>query len=109
MRCEGATATAVVIKDAGDDPDVTNGAHLTATVALRNDGEVVLYGGEGVGVVTRAGLGLPVGQPAMNPVPRQMITEAVWGRIRRPRRRRDDQCARRRADGAQDHQPPAGH
>jgi cobalt-precorrin-5B (C1)-methyltransferase len=78
LRCQGATATAVVIKDAGDDPDVTHGAHLTVTVAWRSDGEVVLHGGEGVGVVTRAGLGLPVGQPAINPVPRQMITEAVW-------------------------------
>ncbi len=78
LRCQGATATAVVIKDAGDDPDVTHGAHLTVTVAWRSDGEVVLYGGDGVGVVTRAGLGLPVGQPAINPVPRQMITEAVW-------------------------------
>ncbi|MGH3984650.1 MAG: cobalt-precorrin-5B (C(1))-methyltransferase, partial [Pseudonocardiaceae bacterium] len=78
LRCAQATATAVVIKDAGDDPDVTHGAHLTVTVAWRSDGEVVLHGGEGVGVVTQAGLGLPVGQPAINPVPRQMITEAVW-------------------------------
>ncbi|HEX5348191.1 MAG TPA: cobalt-precorrin-5B (C(1))-methyltransferase [Pseudonocardiaceae bacterium] len=78
VRCQGATATAVVIKDAGDDPDVTHGAHLTVTVCWRSDGEVVLYGGEGVGVVTQRGLGLPVGQPAINPVPRQMITEAVW-------------------------------
>ncbi|MGH3528611.1 MAG: cobalt-precorrin-5B (C(1))-methyltransferase [Pseudonocardiaceae bacterium] len=78
LRCQGATATAVVIKDAGDDPDVTHGAHLTVTVAWRSDGEVMLYGGEGVGVVTQRGLGLPVGQPAINPVPRQMITEAVW-------------------------------
>ena len=78
VRCQGATATAVVIKDAGDDPDVTHGAHLTVTVAWRSDGEVVLYGGDGVGVVTQRGLGLPVGQPAINPVPRQMITEAVW-------------------------------
>jgi cobalt-precorrin-5B (C1)-methyltransferase len=78
LRLEGATATAVVVKDAGDDPDVTHGAHLTVTVAWRSDGEVVLHGGEGVGVVTQAGLGLPVGQPAINPVPRQMITEAVW-------------------------------
>ncbi len=78
LRLEGATATAVVIKDAGDDPDVTHGAHVTVMVTWRNDGEVVLHGGEGVGVVTQAGLGLPVGQPAINPVPRQMITEAVW-------------------------------
>jgi cobalt-precorrin-5B (C1)-methyltransferase len=77
LRCEGGSATAVVVKDAGDDPDVTHGAHLTVTVAWRSDGEVVLHGGEGVGMVTRAGLGLPVGQPAINPVPRQMITDAV--------------------------------
>ncbi len=77
LRHDGCTATAVVVKDAGDDPDVTHGAHLTATVAWRGDGEVVLHAGEGVGVVTRAGLGLPVGQPAINPVPRQMITDAV--------------------------------
>ncbi|MGH3872096.1 MAG: cobalt-precorrin-5B (C(1))-methyltransferase [Pseudonocardiaceae bacterium] len=78
LRRAGATVTAVVVKDAGDDPDVTHGAHLTVTVAWRSDGEVVLHGGEGVGVVTQAGLGLPVGQPAINPVPRQMITDAVW-------------------------------
>jgi cobalt-precorrin-5B (C1)-methyltransferase len=77
LRRGAATATAVVVKDAGDDPDVTHGAHLTVIVAWRSDGEVVLHGGEGVGVVTRAGLGLPVGQPAINPVPRQMITDAV--------------------------------
>jgi cobalt-precorrin-5B (C1)-methyltransferase len=77
LRYAGCTATAVVVKDAGDDPDVTHGAHLTVTVAWRRDGEVVLHGGEGVGVVTRAGLGLPVGQPAINPVPRQMIADAV--------------------------------
>ena len=78
VRRQGGTATAVVVKDAGDDPDVTHGAHLTVTVTWRDDNDVVLYGGEGVGVVTRPGLGLPVGQPAINPVPRQMITHAVW-------------------------------
>jgi cobalt-precorrin-5B (C1)-methyltransferase len=77
VRVEAGTATAVVVKDAGDDPDVTHGAHLTVTVAWRGDDEVVLHGGVGVGVVTRPGLGLPVGQPAINPVPRQMITAAV--------------------------------
>ncbi|MGH3694423.1 MAG: cobalt-precorrin-5B (C(1))-methyltransferase [Pseudonocardiaceae bacterium] len=78
LRRQRDTATAVVVKDAGDDPDVTHGAHLTVTAAWRDDGEVVLHGGEGVGVVTRPGLGLPVGQPAINPVPRQMVTDAVW-------------------------------
>src|SRR5689334_6308026 len=74
----GAAARAVVVKDAGDDPDVTHGAHLTATVAWRaGERGVELAGGEGVGVVTRPGLGLAVGGPAINPVPREMITQAV--------------------------------
>jgi cobalt-precorrin-5B (C1)-methyltransferase len=72
-----AAAEAVVVKDAGDDPDVTHGAHLTATVTWRPDSGVELAGGEGVGVVTKPGLGLPVGGPAINPVPRMMITQAV--------------------------------
>jgi cobalt-precorrin-5B (C1)-methyltransferase len=73
----GAAAEAVVVKDAGDDPDVTHGAHLTATVAWRDGTGVELDGGVGVGVVTKPGLGLTVGGPAINPVPRQMITQAV--------------------------------
>jgi cobalt-precorrin-5B (C1)-methyltransferase len=71
------TATAVVVKDAGDDPDVTHGAHLTATVSWRPGPGIELDGGEGVGVVTKPGLGLAVGGPAINPVPRAMITQAV--------------------------------
>jgi cobalt-precorrin-5B (C1)-methyltransferase len=73
----GEVAEAVVVKDAGDDPDVTHGAHLTATVSWRDGDGVALDGGVGVGVVTRPGLGLPVGGPAINPVPRRMITQAV--------------------------------
>jgi cobalt-precorrin-5B (C1)-methyltransferase len=73
----GTAAQAVVVKDAGDDPDVTHGAHLTATVSWRDAPGVELAGGEGVGVVTKPGLGLPVGGPAINPVPRTMITQAV--------------------------------
>lgn len=69
------TATAVVVKDAGDDPDVTHGAHLTVTVTWAP--ELVLDSGVGVGTVTRPGLGLEVGGPAINPVPREMITQAV--------------------------------
>ncbi len=76
-RIDADQATAVIVKDAGDDPDVTHGAHLTATVRWRTDEAVELHGGEGVGTVTKAGLGLPVGGPAINPVPRTMITEAV--------------------------------
>ena len=76
-RCDydHAHAEAVVIKDAGDDPDVTHGAHLTATVSWAH--ELVLEGGVGVGVVTKPGLGLDVGGAAINPVPRQMIEAAV--------------------------------
>jgi cobalt-precorrin-5B (C1)-methyltransferase len=67
-----------VVKDAGDDPDVTNGAHLTAEVAWSGgSGGVTLAAGEGVGTVTLPGLGLEVGGPAINPVPRRMITAAV--------------------------------
>ena len=70
-------ARAVVVKDAGDDPDVTHGARLTSTVAWRDDPGLELRGGDGVGTVTRPGLGLDVGGPAINPVPRRMIGEAA--------------------------------
>src|SRR5579871_2176168 len=68
---------AVVVKDAGDDPDVTHGAHLTATVTWRDEPGLDLDGGEGVGVVTKPGLGLEICGPAINPVPRAMIGRAV--------------------------------
>ena len=72
-------AETVVIKDAGDDPDCTHGAHLTAKVRLLPEahGEVRLLGGPGVGTVTQPGLGLEVGGPAINPVPRRNITANV--------------------------------
>jgi cobalt-precorrin-5B (C1)-methyltransferase len=70
-------AEAVVVKDAGDDPDVTNGARLTARLSFRADPGLRLEGGEGVGTVTRPGLGLEVGGPAINPVPRRQIAAAV--------------------------------
>ncbi|MCE1181231.1 MAG: cobalt-precorrin-5B (C(1))-methyltransferase [Rhodocyclales bacterium] len=72
-------ARAVIVKDAGDDPDATHGAHLTAEVCLLpgQAGAVVLKGGPGVGVVTKEGLGLEVGGPAINPVPRRNITDNV--------------------------------
>ncbi|MEY9858168.1 cobalt-precorrin-5B (C1)-methyltransferase [Catenulispora sp. GAS73] len=70
-------AEAVVVKDAGDDPDVTHGAHLTATVSWLPSGGIQLDGGLGVGVVTKPGLGLEVGGPAINPVPRSMIEASV--------------------------------
>jgi len=76
---DGVLAHAMVIKDAGDDPDCTDKAHLTADVRLRQDlpGQVLLQGGFGVGTVTMQGLGLAVGGPAINPVPRRNIEQNV--------------------------------
>ena len=71
-------ARAGVVKDAGDDPDVTHGALILATVSRAEPGSGVSFkAGPGVGIVTRAGLPLPPGEPAINPVPRAMIREAV--------------------------------
>lgn len=69
-------ATCATIKDGGDDPDVTHLAEIRVTVSLNpSAGQVRFLQGEGVGRVTKPGLGLEVGQPAINPVPRQMMTE----------------------------------
>jgi cobalt-precorrin-5B (C1)-methyltransferase len=72
----GATRAAVV-KDAGDDPDCTNEAHMTARVALARHGETELLAGPGVGVVTKPGLGLEIGVPSITPVPMRMIHQAL--------------------------------
>jgi cobalt-precorrin-5B (C1)-methyltransferase len=106
LEAEGCRARASVIKDAGDDPDVTHGAEISADVDLsgspppgiRSEWKVVgrgavarrlgagsaleLRAGAGVGVVTRPGLGLPVGGPAINPVPRRMIARSVRESLR---------------------------
>lgn len=82
-RVEGAglerVAHAVIVKDAGDDPDATHGAHLTADVRWlpQRAGEIALQGGAGVGIVTREGLGLAVDGPAINPVPQRNIRDNV--------------------------------
>lgn len=78
-RCElgDGYAEAVVVKDAGDDPDVTDGAHMTARVSWRVEPGIELANGEGVGKVTKPGLGLEVGGPAINDVPRRMIHYSV--------------------------------
>ncbi|MHC8304002.1 cobalt-precorrin-5B (C(1))-methyltransferase [Pseudomonas sp. PB3P13] len=68
-------AEAGTIKDAGDDPDVTHGALLYSHVRLSNEPGVRFIAGHGVGTVTRPGLVLAVGEPAINPVPRKMITD----------------------------------
>ncbi len=74
----GGQATAAVIKDAGDDPDVTHGALIRVSVRRGDPGSAVMFiAGEGVGVVTRPGLPVPVGEPAINPAPRRLIRELV--------------------------------
>lgn len=78
-RCErvGQRAICSIIKDAGDDPDCTHGAELIAEVELRTEPGIEIRGGIGVARVTKAGLGLEIGGPAINPVPRRNITEMV--------------------------------
>ena|SRR5215472_1287848 len=108
LEADGCRARASVVKDAGDDPDVTHGAEISAEVEVaanapervRSGWRVVARGalarrmgaasvlelraGEGVGVVTRPGLGLPVGGPAINPVPRRMIARSVREALQPP-------------------------
>lgn len=73
---DGRWARCSVLKDAGDDPDVTHGAEIVARVWAMPHG-LTLLRGSGVGTVTRPGLGLEVGGPAINPVPRRMIVDEV--------------------------------
>jgi cobalt-precorrin-5B (C1)-methyltransferase len=67
-----------ITKDAGDDPDVTHGALIVVHVC-ENTSQVQFVAGEGVGTVTKAGLPIGVGEPAINPVPRQMMNDVVVG------------------------------
>lgn len=76
-RLNGDTAICAVKKDAGDDPDVTDGALITAAVSTTDQSEVMIEGGLGVGRVTKPGLDQPVGAAAINSVPRKMIRENV--------------------------------
>lgn len=66
-----------VIKDAGDDPDITGGVKVYVTVRTQNEPGIRFSAGVGVGMVTLKGLSVPVGEPAINPVPRQMITREM--------------------------------
>jgi len=75
-RCPGEVSCAVR-KNSGDDPDITDGVLVYATVRVKKEEGITLKGGSGVGIVTRPGLALDVGEPAINPVPRAMILEAV--------------------------------
>lgn len=76
-KIENGCAEASVRKDAGDDPDITNGVLVVASVAWVEGGDVILEAGEGVGIVTKPGLQVAPGEPAINPFPRRMIREAV--------------------------------
>ena len=68
---------ASVIKDGGDDPDVTHGLEIYSKVTLRNDSKINIFGGTGVGKVTKKGLPVAPGNSAINPVPLKMIRETV--------------------------------
>ncbi len=86
-RGQERTAWASIVKDAGDDPDITNGAEIVAEARIVQDSDtgairelplqVIINGGQGVGIVTKPGLAIPVGEAAINPVPREMIETAV--------------------------------
>jgi cobalt-precorrin-5B (C1)-methyltransferase len=78
-RCSftASEATCSVIKDAGDDPDVTHQAEIVSHVSWAEEPGVHFRRGQGVGLVTRPGLPIPPGEAAINPVPRRMMTEAV--------------------------------
>ena len=98
----GGSATAGVIKDGGDDPDVTHKAEIRARVRLvqfsdttkNSDGTLAggapgirIIGGEGVGTATKAGLPIPIGEPAVNPVPREMLLQNLAEELRACRNR----------------------
>ena len=72
---DGEAATAGIVKDAGDDPDVTHGAMIVASVRLAE--QLAFRAGPGVGTVTAPGLPLAVGEPAINPRPREIIEKAI--------------------------------
>jgi len=71
------TAVAYVIKDSGDDIDITNKLEISATVRLTDDGKIVIKGGNGIGIATKPGLPVSIGEPAINPIPRKMIEDAI--------------------------------
>ena len=71
------TAMASVIKDAGDDPDITHGASIIVTVHAIDNNAIEFHAGPGVGTVTRPGLPIAVGEPSITPTPRDMITNAI--------------------------------
>ncbi|MDI6774572.1 MAG: cobalt-precorrin-5B (C(1))-methyltransferase CbiD [Verrucomicrobiota bacterium] len=84
--CEGTRlcARASVIKDAGDDPDITDGVTVEVTLRVMPEGDLTFVAGPGIGRVTKPGLALSPGEPAINPVPRRTIATAIRKTTRRP-------------------------
>lgn len=74
---QGGVGMAAVYKDAGDDPDITQGVLVKASVSFIEGKDILFEAGEGVGKITKPGLQLPVGESAINPVPREQIRRAV--------------------------------
>lgn len=74
---EGERAQAYAVKDSGDDPDVTHDALIISEVKFNQLGEIRFFAGKGVGIITLPGFDIPVGEPAINSIPRQMMTKAV--------------------------------
>lgn len=70
-------AKCAVVKDSGDDPDITNGIEVFVRVSKTKDNGIKIIGGEGIGIITKPGLDQPVGEYAINSVPRKMIADAV--------------------------------
>ena len=66
-----------VVKDSGDDPDITNGTSIFTTIKLIEGDEIIFKAGEGVGTVTKSGLSVPIGEPAINPKPRELIGNVI--------------------------------
>ena len=77
MKSQDGNAIAAVRKDAGDDPDITDKAVIEATVAFNNKSQIIFHAGDGIGTVTKPGLQIPPGEPAINPVPREMIETVI--------------------------------
>lgn len=70
--------TVEVVKNSGDDPDITNGCSVFTTVRMTNSGGIVYKAGVGIGHVTKAGLSVPVGEPSINPGPRKLIAQEIY-------------------------------
>lgn len=99
---DGGRVRAEVLKDAGDDPDNTHGATIFAEVARNQDGEIRFLAASGVGTATQPGLRVAVGEPAINPVPRQMMRTAVAEVMKELYRQDDTQSGFDLAIGCED-------